>query len=143
MAKLTITEAIKRSPVGKSQFYAKYVEEGLITISVDNSGKKFVESSELLRCFGEMKSISSDSSSDSSPLDSKKDNSGVNSDSQLEIIKLLKDQLAKAEDREEKHLAHISSLTLRLEAPASIEPGPRKRSNIFSRWWYGLDKDLP
>jgi hypothetical protein len=57
MAKLTITEAIKRSPVGRSQFYAKYVEGGLITISVDGSGKKYVESSELLRCFGEMKGM--------------------------------------------------------------------------------------
>jgi len=139
MAKLTITEAIKRSPVGRSQFYAKYVEGGLITISVDGSGKKYVESSELLRCFGEMKGILSDSSSESSPVDLKSDNTGHDDNEQLEVIKLLKEQLVKAEIREEKYLAHIASLTLRLEPPK--EPIPAKRSNIISRWWYGLGKD--
>lgn len=139
MAKLTITEAIKRSPVGRSQFYAKYVEDGLITISVDGSGKKYVESSELLRCFGEMKGILSDSPSDSSSVDLKSDNTGHGDNEQSEVIKLLKEQLAKAEIREEKYLAHIASLTLRLEPPK--EPIPTKRSNIISRWWYGLGKN--
>ena len=139
MARLTITEAIKRSPVGKSQFYAKYVEGGLITISVDGSGKKYVESSELLRCFGEMKGMLSDSPSESSPVDLKSDNTGHGDNEQLEVIKLLKEQLVKAEIREEKYLAHIASLTLRLEPPK--EPKSAKRSNIISRWWYGLGKD--
>ena len=139
MAKLTITEAIKRSPVGKSQFYAKYVDGGLISISVDSSGKKFVESSELLRCFGEMKGMSSDSSSRSSPVELKSNSTGLSNNGQPEMIKLLKEQLAKAESREEKHLAHIASLTLRLEPPT--EQVPTKRSNIFSRWWYGSGKN--
>lgn len=139
MAKLTITEAIKRSPVGRSQFYAKYVEGGLITISVDGSGKKYVESSELLRCFGEMKGMLSDNPSESSPVDLKSDNTGHDNNEQSEVIKLLKEQLAKAEIREEKYLAHIASLTLRLEPPK--ESIPAKRSNIISRWWYGLCKD--
>lgn len=139
MAKLTITEAIKRSPVGRSQFYAKYVESGLVSISVDSSGKKYVESSELLRCFGEIRGMVSDSPSESCPVDLKSDNTGLPDNGQAEVIKLLKEQLAKAESREEKHLAHIASLTLRLEPPT--KPRSPKRSNIISRWWYGLDKD--
>ena len=54
MARLSISEAIRQSPIGKSQFYSKYIDGGLITVSVDNAGKKYVESSELLRVFGEM-----------------------------------------------------------------------------------------
>ena len=133
MAQLTISEAIKRSPVGKSQFYSKYVNGGLISISVDNSGKKFVESSELLRCFGEIKASSPDSPAESSPVESKPNSAGLPDSGQVEVIKLLKEQLAKAESREEKHLAHIASLTLRLEPPASTAP-----NNPFVRWWRGL-----
>lgn len=133
MARLTISEAIKRSPVGKSQFYSKYVNGGLISISVDNSGKKFVESSELLRCFGEIKASPSDSPAESSPVESKPNSTGLPDSGQLDIIKLLKEQLAKAESREEKHLAHIASLTLRLEPPAPAAP-----SNPIIRWWRGL-----
>lgn len=77
--------------------------------------------------------------SDSSPVDLKSDNTGHDNNEQSEVIKLLKEQLAKAEIREEKYLAHIASLTLRLEPPK--EPKPAKRSNIISRWWYGLGKD--
>ena len=136
MAQLTISEAIKRSPVGKSQFYSKYVNGGLISISVDNSGKKFVESSELLRCFGEIKASSSDSPAEYSPVESKPNSTGLSNSGQLEVIKLLKEQLAKAESREEKHLAHIASLTLRLEPPAPATP-----SNPIIRWWRGLGQD--
>lgn len=139
MAKLTISEAIKRSPVGRSQFYAKYVESGLITISVDGSGKKYVESSELLRCFGEMKGLLSDSPVQSCPVDTKSDNTGQHDNEQAEVIKLLKEQLAKAESREEKYLAHIAALTLRLEPPKA--PMTVKKRNIISRWWYGLGND--
>lgn len=139
MAKLTISEAIKRAPVGRSQFYAKYVDGGLISISVDTNGKKYVESSELLRCFGEIKPIASDCPPKNSPDRIEKDTGGLSDSSQSDIIELLKNQLEKAEKREEKYLEHIASLTLRLEPPSGSRK--LKHRNIISRWWYGLDKD--
>lgn len=146
MARLTITEAIKRSPVGKSQFYAKYVDEGLITISVDGRDKKYVDSSELFRVFGTLDT----GQSESVQVESRPDVTGVNNSEQSELIGLLKEQLAeskkqvtelKAEtsERENYYRSQITALTNRLEAPAPTEPA--KRQSRLSRWWYGLDDD--
>ena len=165
MARLTISEAIERSPVGKAQFYGKYVKGGLLTVSVDNAGKKYVESSELIRCFGEMKSVESDSLGESSPVDKKPNTIGLAD--QSEVIKLLKEQIEGLKtdkefqqsqivslnnrleappdespaQREKHYQEQIASLTARLESPAPAIPSvqPAKRQSRISKWWYGLD----
>jgi hypothetical protein len=109
MARLTITEAIKQSPVGRTRMYSHYIKSGLITVSVGSKGDKYIDSSELLRVFGSIGQLV-----------------------QGELVKILREQLAKAEQREQQHLAHIDALTLRLEAPK-----PVKRKNWFSHFWNG------
>ena len=137
MAHLTISEAIKRSPIGKSQFYSKYIDGGLITVSVNSVGKKYIDSSELLRVFGELKSDLSDNVRKNSDSSEKKQ-AITNDNGQDEIIKLLKSQLSEAKSeankREEYYQSQIISLTSRLE-------GPKYRSNPFIRWWRGLGKE--
>lgn len=133
MAKLTITEAIKRSPIGKSQFYSKYLDGGIITVSVDENNKKYIDSSELLRVFG---GIGGEQPPEvlktSDPNDT-----GKKPDEQSSIIKLLKEQLAnqkvEAEKREQFYQSQIITLTNRLEAP--------KPQSRISKWWFGLDKE--
>lgn len=137
MAKLTITEAIKRSPIGKSQFYSKYLDGGVITVSVDENNKKYIDSSELLRVFG---GIGGEQPPEvlktSDPNDT-----GKKTDEQSSIIKLLKEQLAdqkvEAEKREQFYQSQIITLTNRLEAPKP----PVKRQSRISKWWFGLDKE--
>lgn len=126
MARLTITEAIKRSPIGKTQFYKKYVDTGTITVSVDNSGKKFIDSSELLRVFGEIQgehpvNVREQSRVNSSELDS-------------ELVRTLQKQIDDLKADKLFYQTQISSLTNRLEAPI-------KKQSRLSKWWYGLDKD--
>lgn len=55
MAQLTITQAIKHSPIGRTRMYSHYIKNGLITVSVDSKGEKYIDSSELLRVFGSIK----------------------------------------------------------------------------------------
>ena len=55
MAQVSISKAIKLSGVSRSSFYGKYIKQGLISISVDRDGKKQVDTSELVRVFGELK----------------------------------------------------------------------------------------
>ena len=129
MARLSISEAIRQSPIGKSQFYSKYIDGGLITVSVDSTGKKYVESSELLRVFGEMTGKQSEEvhkqvdSASTGKLDTE----------QSEVIKLLKEQLSESRDRESYYQNQIASLTNRLEAPAV-----QHKPNPITRWWRGL-----
>ena len=128
MARLSISDAIKQSGVSRSSFYAKYVSKGLISVSEDK-GKKYIDTSELLRVFGELKHGQSE---DSLGL-SKKDNLGLDDSAKDEQIKLLKQQLEKSEEREQFYQEQIASLSNRLEAPA-IQHKP----NPFTRWWRGL-----
>ena len=135
MARLTITEAINQSRIGRTRMYSHYIKKGIITVSVDNKGSKYIDSSELLRVFGEMnnpKTTEQVKDSVNRPL--------VNSPEQDKtdlLIKLLRDQLEKAESREKQHMAHIDALTLRLESPVK-----KHRKSSLLNWWNNLgEKD--
>lgn len=134
MARITVSEAIRRSPVGRTQFYSKYVDEGLITVSVDNAGKKYIDTSELLRVFGELKGEQSADSSEQSETNSTEQPAKTTPE-QSEVIRLLKEQLSELKhdvgERERFYQSQIVSLTSRLE-------GPAKQQNPIVRWWRGL-----
>ena len=136
MAKLSISEAIRQSPIGKSQFYSKYIDGGVITVSVDGAGKKYIDSSELLRVFGEL----SGNQSTEVRKQPESDSSGKSDAEQSEVISLLKEQLSELKSeyraRESYYQNQITNLTTRLEAPK-----PQYRPNPFTRWWRGLDKN--
>lgn len=52
--KLNISQAINRSGVARATFY-KMMNEGQISTSTDGRGRKVVDTSELIRVFGELK----------------------------------------------------------------------------------------
>lgn len=55
MAKVSISEAARLAGVARSNFYTTYIKQGRISVSVDSSGKKYIDTSELLRAFPEIK----------------------------------------------------------------------------------------
>jgi len=128
MARLTITKAIEQSPIGKTHFYKQYIDTGKITVSVDNAGKKYIDSSELIRVFGELTEDVQEQPkvSDTVPAVTE----------QSELVKALREQIAESKEREQFYQERIVSLTNRLEAPANT-----KRINIITRWWYSLDNN--
>lgn len=135
MARLTITEAIERSPIGRTRMYSHYIKNGLITVSVDSKGEKYIDSSEVLRVFGSMEGTEQgEQIQGTNTLNSPEQLKTANTE-QGELVKLLREQLDKAEKREQQHLAHIDALTLRLEAPA-----PTKKDNWFMRIWNAKDE---
>lgn len=54
MTKLSVSEAIRLSPVARATFY-RMLEKGEISSSVDGRGKRSIDLSELQRVFGELK----------------------------------------------------------------------------------------
>ena len=125
MARLTITKAIEQSPIGKTHFYKQYIDTGKITVSVDNAGKKYIDSSELIRVFGELTEDVQEQPkvSDTVPAATE----------QSELVKALREQIAESKEREQFYQERIVSLTNRLEAPAV-----QHKPNPFKRWWRGL-----
>lgn len=130
MSRLNITEAIKQSPVGKTHFYKQFIETGKITVSVDNSGKKYIDSSELIRVFGELKG---------EPVTNVQEQPAAGDTvpsnvEQSELVTALREQIADLKSEREFYQSQVITLTNRLEGPANT-----KRTNIITRWWYSLD----
>ena len=142
MAQLSIAEAIRQSPISKSQFYARYIDKGLITVSVDGSGKRYIDSSEVLRVFGSLEGGSTGNVKKTSTPDL--GGSIEKIAGQAEQIRMLKDQLNELKhetaEREKFYQAQVVSLTNRLEAPVT-QPAPAKRQSRISKWWHGIDKE--
>lgn len=89
MAKVSISKAIKLSGVSRSTFYKSYINKGLISVE-DERGKKRIDTSELIRVFGELVDHTpKDSATDTNPNNIEQPNTTA-----LEIeIKMLKDAL--------------------------------------------------
>lgn len=133
MTKLSISEAIKQSGVARSTFYKKYVQQGLISISVDN-GKKYIDSSELVRVFPGLK-IETPNRTTSNTIVQLKNTQSNNiehpENTQLKMeVKLLREALEKAEQDKQWLKDQNTTLLLRLEAPKPINP--------IIKWWRGL-----
>ncbi len=132
MAQLSISEAIRRSGIGRTQFYSKYIKRGLISVSEEN-GRKFIDTSELLRVFGELKGEQVEDSSvqsESNSTEQVKDSPSQSEANSTEQVRLLQEQLAEAKQREVFYQSQIINLTNRLDPP--------KYQNPIVKWWRGI-----
>ena len=120
MARLTITEAIELSPYSKTYFYKKYIKGGLISVSVDKDNKKYIESSELVRVFPDLKKPES-----APTVHDTSDQVSTNS-VHISELKHLHEQIAELKKDKE----FLQGQLLRLSPPAP--------SNPIVRWWRGL-----
>ena len=137
MAQVSITEAAKLANVSRATFYRSYINTGVVSVIADPKGKKKVDTSELLRVFGQLHR-----DSETPPKDVKVDTVGKkNNDGEtlrLEV-ELLKIKLAAAEQQVQTlqqdknwYQSQISNLTdsiKLLEAPKHSEP-------VYPRLWW-------
>lgn len=133
MARLTISDAIKQSGVARSTFYRKYVRQGLISVS-EHDGKKYIDSSELVRVFPDLKSEtpSNIKSNTMGQLSETPSNSVEHLENTLlkAEIKLLRETLEKTEQDKQWLKDQNTTLILRLEGP--------KPTNPIVKWWRSL-----
>ena len=135
MARLTISEAIRQSPIGRTSFYTKYIDTGIITVSESNQGKRYIDSSELVRVFGDSLTLSeSEHSKDNRKVTAQPDsNTSEQYFEQSLLVAQLRTQIEDLKEDKEHYRQQIKDLTLRLEPPAPAAP-----SNPIIRWWRGL-----
>ena len=131
MARVSITKAAKLAGVNRGTLYKTYINKGVVSVSADDKGKKYIETSELLRVFGALKSEQVNSTV----------NSAMNSAAMLPVtggdntkdleIKMLREQLAKSEQREQwlQSKVDVMADTLKL---LEHKPEPSK---VTLRWW--------
>jgi hypothetical protein len=134
MARVNVSRAIELAGVSRSTFYSSYVKQGRITVSSDVNGKKYIETSELIRVFGQLKGDTSNSSTEQL---SEQNWTPAPNDLLIEIGQLryeqqhLKEQLREANEREAWYKKQIDTLTDTMRLLE--DQRPRQKPN--RRWW--------
>lgn len=139
MARVSISQASKLAGISRSNLYKTYLNKGVISLSKDSTGKKYIETSELLRVFGTLQgdTTTQHKGGQQETGDTPKLPPTVTPNLAKDVeIKLLKEQLEKSEQREQWLQAKVDTLSDTLKL-LEHKPEP-KRS--FRRWWHILRK---
>jgi DNA-binding transcriptional MerR regulator len=145
MATVSISKAAKLAGVSRSTLYSTYINKGVVSVSTDGRGRKCIDTSELLRVFG---SLRSDGSQDTQPKttttepdspDIVQDKTPRTGSDSLELeLKLVREQLADAKeqiqafsDRESWYQSQVKTLT----DTVKLLEDKRKPSTPPRRWW--------
>ena len=108
MAMVSISEAARLVGVNRSNLYSSYINQGKLSLSKDSRGNTKVDTSELLRVFGNLKMDAAVQQTGATVQDSLQQ---TGTDSSSEVIRLLQAQLAEAKDREQFYQQQIRELT--------------------------------
>lgn len=118
MAKVNVSEAIKLAGVSRQTFYTKYLSSGIISTEVDHQGKKCIDTSELLRVFGDIKQDNIDKTEDMPNrhvLTPQKDSQVAALQVEVQLLRERMadkdDQIRKGEEREQRLMAQVENLT--------------------------------
>lgn len=130
MAILTMRQAADAVSVSRSTIYRK-VEEGILSLATMPDGAKGVDTSELIRVFGELKSKAADTPSDNRATVSAQSHATASDSHETAILKtqveLLRDQLELAKERERRLLAMLEEeQRSRRELEVRMLPAPRR-----------------
>ncbi len=109
MALVSISEAARLACINRSNLYSSYINPGKLSLSRDSAGRPKVDTSELLRVFGSLKTNATVQQAGGTERDSLQQTEGDSSgqfatDSSAALIRLLQAQLAEAKDREQAAL---------------------------------------
>lgn len=149
MPQVSVSEAARLAGISRSHLYKNYIKQGLISVVRNRQGQPQIDVSELLRVFGEIQKnthLSSKTqletqknttiSSKTQPEDTLKTQE-VTPETQVQIqvaaleseLRLLCEQLAKADEREQFYQQQLKDLTQTIKLlEYKPEPPPR-------RWW--------
>jgi Zn-dependent oligopeptidase len=123
MAKVTITDAAKLAGISRAHLYKKYIKTGVISISKDHRDRPYIDTSEILRVFGELldTSLNTQEYTNVDTKNAKEDCSHL-----LEIIAAQSDELRRAWDM-------VSWLQSKVDAMETrLLNGPTAKR----RWWW-------
>ena len=131
MAQVSISEAARLAGISRGSLYKSYINKGVISVSTDSAGKKFIDTSELLRVFGELKGNRSEQFTSEQKYTGEQVQEQVGTAQDIEI-KMLREQVAELKADKAFYQTQVTELTSTmklLEAPKHSEP-------IYPRLWW-------
>jgi len=126
MAQVSIMEAARLSGISRSNFYKNYIRHGKISVTKDHQGRPQIDTSEIIRVFGELQS-------DSIPLcpETQEDTRRYTTDSVLEALnRSLATQLEEAKERELWYRKQLGELTNTIKLLEHQRPAP-----FWQKWF--------
>lgn len=147
MPQVSISEAARLAGISRSHFYKNYIKQGLISTTRTHQGQPQIDISELLRVFGQIQQnthlYSKIQVEDTSKIQVKTVKTQVNTPEMQEQIhiatleselKLLREQLAKADEREQFYQQQLKELTQTIKL-LEYKPEPLTPKRRWWQWW--------
>ncbi len=137
MANVSISKAAELAGISRTSLYRTYIKQGKITVSKDTAGKKCIDTAELLRVFGKLKTNSKTVSTavavDSSEIVSMPVASVAVDNTQFQtenaFLKRQVEELQQDKAWYQSQIAELTSSIKLLEAPKKTEP-------VYPRLWW-------
>ncbi len=131
MARVSISEAARLAGISRGSLYKSYLKKGVISVSSDSSGKKFIDTSELLRVFGELEGNSSEQPDDAQESTSEQFREQVETAKDIEI-KMLREQVSELKADKAFYQAQVTELTSTIK----LLEAPKNSTPIYPRLWW-------
>ncbi len=131
MARVSISEAARLAGISRGSLYKSYLNKGVISVSSDSSGKKFIDTSELLRVFGELEGNSSEQPDDAQESTSEQLREQVETAKDIEI-KMLREQVSELKADKAFYQAQVTELTSTIK----LLEAPKNSTPIYPRLWW-------
>ncbi len=141
MAKVTVTEAARLAGIARQHLYRAYINTGKLSIDKDFNGRPVVDTSELLRVFGELKVSHEDDEKRHFKTVEKTNINTVSRnevDGKDEVITLLRQELEESKAREKEILekADARELWLRQQLERAQAVLTNQSATVKRRWWW-------
>jgi len=142
MAKVTVTEAARLVGIARQHLYRAYITNGKISVDRDFNGRPMIDTSELLRVFGELRETPNGDKERQRETFICDDYDLVSQSSgkpEVEIIRLLKQELAEAKAREKEILDRAAEreawLRQQLERAQAVLTDQRQQGRPWWKLW--------
>lgn len=125
MALVSVTEAARLAGKSRSYFYKGYIKTGKVSVTADHLGKPQIDTSEILRVFGKLEDTGEQYTAEQQATPPTVTSDSVRLAALETEVRMLREQLGKAESREVWLQGQVESLTdtvKRLDAPKVIKP---------------------
>ena len=131
MARVSISEAARLIGISRGSLYKSYLNKGAISVSSDSSGKKSIDTSELLRVFGELKGNSYEQLADVQKNTDEQSLEQVETAKDVEI-KMLREQVSELKADKAFYQAQVTDLT----GTIKLLEAPKHSAPIYPRLWW-------
>lgn len=150
MPQVSVSEAARLAGISRSHLYKNYIKQGLISVVRNHQGQPQIDVSELLRVFGEIQKNTHLSSKTqvedrskiqvrTPKIQLKTQENTTETQVQIQVaaleseLKLLREQLAKADEREQFYQQQLKDLTQTIKL---LEHHPEPPPHPWWQWWW-------